>query len=150
QALKERRANPLRKLVARAGARQPLGATAQGDGVNFAVFSPRATRVWLRLYRAAADVEPIVELELDAATHRTFGFWHRFVAGVPAGWFYTWRADGPDEPAAGLKFDARRELLDPWARLVSGAAWKRSAALEGGVATAMRAEIAAVDDYDWE
>jgi glycogen operon protein len=146
----ERRANPLRKLTVRAGARLPLGATAQGDGVNFAVFSPRATRVWLRLYRAAADAEPIAELELDAAVHRTFGFWHVFVAGARPDWYYTWRADGPDEPAAGLRFDARRELLDPWARLVSAAVWDREAAVGGGIASAMRAGIAAADDYDWE
>jgi glycogen operon protein len=148
--LKERRANPKRTLVARAGERLPLGATAREDGVNFAVFSPRATRVWLKLYRAAADSEPITELELDAAAHRTFGYWHVFVAGARAGWFYTWRADGPAEPAEGLRFDARRELLDPWARLVSEAVWERDAAIDGGLESALRAEIPAVDDYDWE
>ena len=44
----------------------------------------------------------MTEIELDAAAHRTFGFWHVFVAGARAGWLYTWRADGPDEPTAGL------------------------------------------------
>ena len=110
------RPDPPPKLGVRAGSRQPLGAAAQADGVNFAVYSPRATRVWLRLYRAAADESPLAEIELDPATHRSYGFWHVFVVGARAGWFYTWRADGPDEPAAGLRFDARRELLDPWAR----------------------------------
>jgi isoamylase len=142
------RANP--KLVTRVGSRQPLGATVQDGGVNFAVFSPRATQVWLRLYRAPADLEPIVELELDAAVNRTYGFWHVFVAGARAGWLYTWRADGPDEPAAGLRFDAQRELLDPWARIVSDAVWDREAALDGDPAAALRAEIAPTDDYDWE
>jgi glycogen operon protein len=56
-------------------------------GVNFAVFSPRATRVWLRLYRAAADAELVAEVALDPAAHRTYGFWHVFVAGARAGWF---------------------------------------------------------------
>jgi glycogen operon protein len=121
----------------------------QDGGVNFAVFSPRATRVWLRLYRAAADATPIAELALDPASHRTFGFWHVFVAGARAGWFYTWRVDGPNEPAAGLRFDARRELLDPHARLVSDAVWNREAAIGGDSASAFRAEIAAADDYDW-
>jgi glycogen operon protein len=141
--------NPAPKLGLSAGSRLPLGATVQGDGVNFAVFSPRATRVWLRLYRAAADAKPIAELELDAAVHRTFGFWHVLVAGARAGWFYTWRVDGPDEPAAGVRFDARRELLDPWARLVSDAVWDRDAAVDGDPQAAFRAEIAAADDYDW-
>ena len=137
------------KLGTSAGVRLPLGATVQEGGVNFAVFSPRATRVWLRLYRGAADVKPVAELELDAATHRTYGFWHVFVAGARAGWFYTWRADGPQEPAAGLRFDARRELLDPCARLVSDAVWDREASIKGDPAAAFRAEIAAPDDYDW-
>ncbi len=143
-------ANPRPKLAVRAGARQPLGATVQADGVNFAVFSPRATRMWLRLYGAPADREPIVELELEAAVHRTYGFWHVFVAGARAGWLYTWRADGPDEAAEGLRFDARRELLDPWARIVNDTVWDRAAALEGDSSTALRAEIAAAEDYDWE
>ncbi len=143
-------ANPPPKLAARAGSRQPLGATAAADGVNFAVFSPRATRVWLRLYREAADATPIAEFELDPARHRTYGFWHVFVVGARAGWFYTWRADGPNEPKNGLRFDARRELLDPWARLVSDAVWDRRAAIKGAHASALRAQIAPVDDYDWE
>jgi isoamylase len=138
------------KLAVSAGVYQPLGATVQAGGVNFAVYSPRATRVWLRLYRGAADAEPIAELELDASAHRTFGYWHVFVAGARAGWLYTWRAAGPDEPEAGLRFDAQRELLDPWARLVSDALWDRPAAVDGAVEPALRAEIAAADDYDWQ
>jgi glycogen operon protein len=102
------------------------------------------------LYRGALDTEPVVELELDAARHNTYGFWHVFVGGARAGWFYTWRADGPDEPSEGFRFDARRELLDPWARLVSDAKWEREAALDGGLEPAMRAQIAPPDDYDWE
>ena len=144
------RANPPPKLTVRAGARQPLGASVEDDGVNFAVYSPRATQLTLRLYRAAGDFTPLAEFVLDAAVHRSYGFWHVFVAGARAGWFYTWRADGPNEPAAGLRFDARRELLDPWARLVSDTVWERNDAADGGLASAMRAEIAARDDYDWE
>jgi len=138
------------KLTVRAGAWQPLGATADADGVNFAIFSPRATRVWLRLYRFPADAEPIAEIELDASVHRTYGFWHVFVVGARAGWLYTWRADGPNEPKEGLRFDARRELLDPWARLVDDAVWDRAAAKAGDPGSALRAQIASADGYDWE
>jgi glycogen operon protein len=147
--LSDRRANPSPKLTVRAGARLPLGASVRHDGVNFAVYSPHATRVWLRLYHGPMDAEPLAEIELDGPAHRTYGFWHVFVAGACAGWLYTWRADGPNEPAAGLRFDARRELLDPWARLVSGAAWEREAAVDGGLESALRAEIPEADDYDW-
>jgi glycogen operon protein len=148
--LSDHRLHPPPKLVVRAGSHLPLGASAAGDGVNFAVFSPRATRMWLKLYRAARDLTPIAEIELTPTGHRSYGFWHVFVVGARPGWLYTWRADGPDEPAAGLRFDARRELLDPWARLVSDVLWERDEALDGGLAPAMRAEIAAPDDYDWE
>jgi glycogen operon protein len=138
------------KLTIQAGSRQPLGVSLREGGANFCIFCPRATRVWLRLYAAPADTEHFAEIELDAANHRAHGFWHVFVGGVRAGWLYTWRADGPSEPAAGLRFDARRELLDPWARLVSDAAWERAAAIEGRFDTALRAVIPADDDYDWE
>src|SRR5262245_66633320 len=75
--------------------------------------------MWLRLYRGAADAEPLTEIELDPSRNHTFAFWHLRVGGAQPGWFYTWRADGPHDPPAGLRFDASRELLDPWARLVS-------------------------------
>jgi len=139
------------KLTIRAGSRRPLGAAMREGGANFCIYSPRAKRVWLRLYGAATDTAPLAELELDAANHRTHGFWHVHVVGARAGWLYTWRADGPNEPGEGLRFDARRELLDPWARLVSDAVWQRAAAKEGAVDTALRAVIPGPDDdYDWE
>jgi glycogen operon protein len=139
-----------KKWVLEAGDRFPQGATARPDGVNFSVFSRRATRVWLRLYRGATDAKPLVEIELDPREHCTYGWWHVFVAGAQAGWYYTWRADGPSDPAAGLRFDPRRELLDPWARLVSDALWRRADAMRGVGGGAVRAQIAASDDYDWE
>jgi isoamylase len=126
----------------------PLGATAARDGVNFSIFSARATRVWLRLYRTAYDTAPATEIELDRRLNRTFAFWHVFVEGARAGWYYTWRADGPNDPAKGLRFDASRELLDPWARLVSAELWNRAEAIRAG-RTAIRAKIAPPDDYDW-
>ncbi|HZF29566.1 MAG TPA: glycogen debranching enzyme, partial [Gammaproteobacteria bacterium] len=137
------------KLEIAAGSRFPMGATVARGGVNFSVLSPRATRVWLRLYRGATDAEPVTEIELDAERNRTFAFWHVLVRGAQPGWFYTWRADGPHEPEAGLRFDASRELLDPWARLVSDTTWRRAAA-HRGEHTAIRAQIAAPDAYDWE
>jgi glycogen operon protein len=138
------------KLVLRTGSRLPLGATAREDGVNFSVYSRHATRLWLRLYRGATETEPVVEFELDARRHRVYNFWHAFIAGAKPGWYYTWRAEGPNEPAAGLRFDARRELLDPWARLVSDATWRREDAIAGSLEPHVRARIAPIDDYDWE
>jgi len=139
------------KLVLEAGDRFPLGATARAGGVNFSLFSRRATKVWLRLYRRATDATPLVEFELDRREHRTYAWWHAFVAGAQPGWYYTWRADGPTDAAEGFRFDPSRELLDPWARLVSDALWRRADALRGGTDPgALRAQIAPPDDYDWE
>jgi glycogen operon protein len=138
------------KLAVHAGSRWPLGALARAEGVNFCVYSRHATRVWLCLYRGETDASPLAEVELDPRQHRTFNFWHVFVAGAKPGWYYTWRADGPHDPGNGLRFDARRELLDPWARLVSDALWRRDEARAGSVETAMRARVAPIDDYDWE
>jgi glycogen operon protein len=139
-----------KKLEIRAGDRLPFGATALDDGVNFCVFSRHATRVWLRLYRGETDAEPVLEVELDAREHRTYFCWHVLVVGARPGWYYTWRADGPSDPAAGLRFDPARELLDPWAKLVSDALWRRDDARNGATDTAVRAKIAPADDYDWD
>jgi isoamylase len=149
--LSDRSVKPvIHKLALRAGQRLPLGAAAEQGGVNFSIYSRCATRVWLRLYRRATDAEPIVEFDLDAQRHRTYDFWHAFVAGAEPGWYYTWRAEGPKEPDAGLRFEPRRELLDPWARLISDATWQREDAINGSLEPAVRARIAPIDDYDWE
>jgi len=140
-----------KKLVLEAGDRFPHGATARPGGVNFSLFSRRATKVWLRLYRRAADEAPFAELELDPRVHRTYAWWHAFVAGAQPGWYYTWRVDGPADAAEGFRFDSRRELLDPWARLVSDELWHRADALRGAADPgSVRAQIAPADDYDWE
>ena len=71
-----------KKLVLEAGDRFPHGATAREGGVNFSLFSRRATKAWLRLYRRATDATPLAEFELDPRAHRTYAWWHAFVAGA--------------------------------------------------------------------
>lgn len=75
------------------GQRLPPGAAVTANGVNFSVFSRHATRMWLRLYGAASDPEPLMEIELDPRVHRTFFFWHVLVVGAGPGLFYSWRVD---------------------------------------------------------
>jgi isoamylase len=141
----------VKKLVLEAGDRFPHGAAARQGGVNFSLFSRRATKVWLRLYAHETDATPLAEFELDPREHRTYAWWHAFVAGAQPGWYYTWRADGPVDPELGLRFDPRRELLDPWARIVSDALWRRADALRDGTDPgSVRAQIAPPEDYDWE
>jgi glycogen operon protein len=135
------------KPTTSAGVSRPLGATAGAHGVNFAIWSPHATRLWLALYRSATERTPFLEVELDPNVNRTFVYWHVLVPSARAGMYYTWRADGPREP--GLAFDPAQELLDPWARAVSDALWSRHDARDGRP-SAIRARIEPPDDYDWQ
>ncbi|HEU4617411.1 MAG TPA: glycogen debranching protein GlgX [Gammaproteobacteria bacterium] len=131
------------------GKRLPGGATPGPNGINFSLFSRCATGVQLLLYDDARAADPFQVIDLDPAVNRTFFFWHVFVVGAKPGLFYTWRVHGPNRPEEGFRYDARHELLDPWAREVSDAVWNRSANRESG-RTSMRARVPAPDGYDWE
>ena len=72
----------------------PFGATVTPEGVNFAIFSRHATRVWLHLFNEPADDRPSHTFELDPLTHRTGDVWHIHLAGLGHA-----RAVGEDEDA---------------------------------------------------
>jgi isoamylase len=137
------------RFPASPGKRLPGGATPGDGGVNFSLYSRYATRVFLVIYADATSPTPLDEIALDPDINRTFFFWHVFVLGAEPGMHYTWRVDGPSDPGAGLRFDARRELLDPWAREVSDALWDRDANRRHG-RSAIRGRIVPADGYDWE
>jgi len=130
----------------------PDGASVGARGVNFVVFSRHATAVTLVLYASATDRRPLQVIELDPVGNRTFFFWHVLVEGAGPGLWYTWRADGPGDTArTGLRFDPRRELLDPWARVVGDQLWDRGQALaEPASGAGLRARVADDGHYDWE
>ena len=90
----------------------PMGATVDGDGVNFAVFSAHATQVDLCLFDAAGEVE-LARLPLPA---RSGDVWHGRLPGAGAGLVYGLRAHGPWRPERGHRFNPHKLLLDPWAR----------------------------------
>jgi glycogen operon protein len=136
-------------LSVEAGSRFPMGAIALPHGVNFSTFSPHATAVSLVIYRDAVDSRPLFQIALDPALHRTFSFWHVFLRDAEAGLYYTWRVDGPHEPEHGLRFDSRRELLDPWAESVSDVLWDRTRAGDS-YEPHFRARVLEPDTYDWE
>jgi glycogen debranching enzyme GlgX len=92
----------------------PLGATWSAESTNFAVYSPAATALWVCLFDEDGNE---VRHEL---TERTLGIWHGALPGIPRGQRYGFRADGPWEPDKGLRFNASKLLLDPYARAVSG------------------------------
>jgi isoamylase len=103
------------------GTPYPLGATYDGAGTNFALFSEAAKRVELCLFDAAG-VETRVRLpEVD-------GFvWHGYLPGIAPGQQYGFRVHGPYEPRAGVRCNPNKLLLDPYAKAVAGAVdWDES------------------------
>jgi isoamylase len=100
-----------------AGAARPLGAALAKRGVNFALFSSRATRVEVCLFDPASGVEQ----ERFDLTGRTGDVWHGLVTSPHAGpgTLYAFCVHGPDEPQAGNRFDPQVPLLDPYARALS-------------------------------
>ncbi len=134
------------------GERYPLGAICYKNGANFCIFSRHAEKVELILYEGPESLNPIEVIELDPHENRDFFFWNVFVEGVRPGMAYTWRADGPDDTkVSGFRFNPRRQLLDPWARVIFDGFWHREEAKKNVFAQPIRAIIPeCLDDYDWE
>ncbi|MFM0731175.1 glycogen debranching protein GlgX [Paraburkholderia sediminicola] len=90
----------------------PLGATWNGSGVNFALFSAHATRVELCLFDETGETE-IERIELPEYTDEV---WHVFVPNLKPGAVYGYRVHGPYEPEKGHRFNPNKLLLDPYAK----------------------------------
>jgi isoamylase len=97
----------------RPGSPTPMGATWDGHGTNFALYSESATAVELCLFDADGDEQRI------ALRQRTHFVWHVYVEAVGPGQVYGYRVDGPWEPTQGLRFNPLNVLLDPYARALS-------------------------------
>src|SRR5271165_4287296 len=99
-------------LQIREGIPHPRGATWDGQGVNFALFSAHATKVELCLFDDAGK-EELQRIELPEFTDE---IWHGYLAGVRPGAVYGFRVHGPYEPEKGHRFNPNKLLLDPYAR----------------------------------
>lgn len=104
-------------LQSKPGKPYPLGATWDGQGVNFAVFSEHAASVALCLFDAD---DPTRETHRIPLTERTDYVWHIYLNDVRPGQLYGYRTDGPFDPAQGLLFNPNKLLIDPYARVLSG------------------------------
>jgi glycogen operon protein len=147
------RAEPSEPADATTGASAPLGATVTDAGVNFSVFSRRATRVDLLLFDGMDHQVPAQIIPLDGAGNRTYHYWHLFVPSLHAGQIYGYRVHGPYDPDHGDRFDASKLLLDPYGRgVVVPGAYSRAAARRPGdnAATAMKSVVVDSRTYDWE
>ena len=98
------------------GAPYPLGATWDGEGVNFAIFSEHAERVDLCLFDSGGKRE-LSRVELKWQTDQVF---HAYLPEARPGLLYAYRVHGPYDPERGHRFNAHKLLLDPYARHVVG------------------------------
>lgn len=94
----------------------PLGATWDGLGVNFALFSAHATKVELCLFDERGEKE-IERIELPEYTDE---IWHGYLPDARAGQIYGYRVHGPYDPKAGHRFNPNKLLIDPYAKQLVG------------------------------
>lgn len=100
----------------REGRPHPLGATWDGLGVNFALFSANATKVELCLFSPDGEKE-LERIELPEFTDEV---WHGYLPDARPGTVYAYRVHGPYEPDAGHRFNPNKLVLDPYARQLAG------------------------------
>ena len=96
------------------GNRAPLGATFDGSGTNFALYSAVATKVELCLFDHEGNEDRIELTEVDNDV------WHCYLPGIVPGHQYGYRVYGPYDPANGHRCDPSKLLLDPYAKAISG------------------------------
>jgi len=96
------------------GKAYPLGATYDGAGTNFAVFSEIADKVELCLFDDAGAETKVTLPEVDA------GVWHAYLPDIAPGQRYGFRVHGPYEPSEGLRCNPNKLLLDPYAKAIDG------------------------------
>ncbi|MBL8639501.1 MAG: glycogen debranching protein GlgX [Alphaproteobacteria bacterium] len=102
----------MKDFVLKEGNPYPLGATWDGQGTNFSIFSAHATRVELCLFDAQGERED----HRIALPEYTDEVWHGYLQGVGPGQIYGYRVYGPYEPKDGHRFNPNKLLLDPYAK----------------------------------
>jgi glycogen operon protein len=98
------------------GRSYPLGATWDGEGVNFALFSEHAQHVELCLF----SVDGRRETQRIVMRENTDHVWHCYLPEARPGWLYGYRVHGPYRPEEGHRFNPAKLLLDPYARNIVG------------------------------
>ncbi len=98
------------------GAPYPLGATWDGEGVNFALFSEHAEKVELCLF----DTKTQALIQTVTVKWQTDQVWHCYLPDARPGALYGYRVYGPYDPSAGHRFNPNKLLLDPYAKDITG------------------------------
>lgn len=100
-----------------AGKEYPPGATWDGKGVNFTLYTEHASKVELCLFSSGNDSIESSKINLIAKSHHV---WHAYIKGIKPGQLYGYRVHGPYEPQHGHRFNPSKLLLDPYAKAISG------------------------------
>ncbi len=93
----------------------PLGATWDGNGVNFAIFSENATKIDVCLFESTDSSQESVRITLKERTHWV---WHCYIPHLEPGQLYGFRVDGPYAPKDGHRFNSNKIVLDPYAKMI--------------------------------
>ena len=94
----------------------PLGATWDGEGVNFAVFAENAAGMDLCLFDTLESKNEEERIRLNEVSHHV---WHAYIPGLKPGQLYGYRAHGSYEPMNGLRYNPNKLLIDPYAKAIS-------------------------------
>lgn len=95
----------------------PLGATWDGEGVNFALFAENATGVELCLFDKKMGATQSVIVKMIERTHQMY---HCYLPGIKPGQLYGYRVHGPYDPINGHRFNPAKLLIDPYAKAIAG------------------------------
>jgi isoamylase len=97
------------------GRPSPLGATFDGAGVNFALFSEHATKVELCIFDSPEATNESQRIEMPEFTDQV---WHGYLPDAEPGLLYGYRVHGPYDPAQGMRFNHNKIVLDPYAKAI--------------------------------
>jgi glycogen operon protein len=104
------------ELMTQKGVPYPLGASYDGCGVNFAIFSSQASKVELCFFDGVKSRRESIRLPLHTKTNHV---WHIYIEGIQPGQLYGYRVHGNYDPEHGQRFNPRKVLLDPYAKAVA-------------------------------
>lgn len=99
------------------GSPYPLGATWDGNGVNFALYAENATKVELCLFDKNDPAKEISRIKFLERTHQ---IWHGYLPDCKPGDLYGYRVHGPYDPVNGHRFNPNKVLIDPYTKAING------------------------------
>ncbi len=106
-----------RKITVYPGNPFPLGATWDGNGVNFALYADNATSVELCLFNSPTDQAESYSVKIVERSHH---IWHAYFPDLRPGQLYGYRVHGKYDPQNGHRYNANKLLIDPYAKAIAG------------------------------